>query len=325
MTFGRISNLAELPQKLSGGVIAIGNFDGVHRGHQWVLQAALAEAARRQCPAIVLTFEPHPKTFFAPQNPVFRLTNATSKAELLEYMGFNAVIEHAFDQDFASTTAGDFVSSALIDTLGASHVVTGYDFHFGKGREGSPKFLQNSGEKFGFGVSIIEAFTDEGGETVSSSRIRECLAAGAISEANGLLGYTFRSRGEVIKGQQIGRTLGFPTANLSLVAETTLAHGIYAVRTKTADGKIRDGVASYGRRPTFDNGEALLETFIFDFDGEIYGETLTVYFYGWLRGEEKFDNAEALRLQMERDAEEARALLSAFGPEEGLWPVTHAT
>ncbi len=323
MAICRVFEIAELPNELQGGVIAIGNFDGVHRGHQWVLQAALVEARRRNRPAIVLTFEPHPKTFFAPQNPVFRLTEASTKADIFEHMGFDGVIEHPFDQEFASTSAGIFVEQVLLNTLAASHVVTGYDFHFGKGREGSPEFLRQAGEKHGFGVSVIEAFADEGGETISSSRVRECLAKGDISEANGLLGYVFRLSGEVIRGRQIGRTLGYPTANLVMPAETRLRQGIYAVRAVTDDGKLHDGVASYGRRPTFDDGEALFETNIFDFEREIYGEILTILLFGWLRGEEKFDTAEVLKIQMDQDAEEARALLSAFDPEEGLWPIIH--
>ena len=323
MAICRISNIADLSDELQGGVIAIGNFDGVHRGHQWVLQSALVEAKRRNCPAIVLTFEPHPKTFFAPQNPVFRLTEAATKAAIFGKLGFDGVIEHQFDKDFASTTAESFVEQVLLNKLSASHVVTGYDFHFGKGRQGSPEFLHHSGEMHGFGVSIIEAFTDEGGETVSSSRIRDCLAGGKISEANGLLGYAYRIRGEVIRGRQVGRTLGYPTANIMMPEETRLRHGIYSVRAMTENGKLHDGVASYGRRPTFDNGEALFETYIFDFDNEIYGETLNVSIFGWLRGEEKFENADSLKIQMDKDAAEARAMLSTFGPEEGLWPITH--
>ena len=324
MDFQRITDLKGLPGKLKGGVIAIGNFDGVHRGHQWVLQAALVEAQRRNCPAIVLTFEPHPKTFFAPDRPVFRLTEANSKSAILEQMGFDAVVEYRFDSELASTSAQNFVQQVLLDAFAASHVVTGYDFHFGKGREGTPEFLRSSGESHGFGVSIIEAFTDEGGETISSSRIRDCLEQGLVSEANGLLGYAFRTTGEVIRGKQLGRTLGFPTANLSLAPEARLRHGIYAVRARTPDGNLSDAVASYGRRPTFDNGEALLETCLFDFDKDIYGEMLTVFFFGWLRGEEKFDTVEALKSRMNRDVEEAKALLSGFGPQEGLWPLVHA-
>ena len=321
MSFIRINNPADFPEKYKGGVIAIGNFDGVHRGHQAVLETAVKLAEIAGVSATVLTFEPHPRTVFVPDSPVPRLTPAPCKAELIEHLGFDCVVEHTFDKKFASTNAIDFVEKTLMDTLGASHVVTGYDFHFGKGREGSPQFLAANGERLGFATTIVQAFHDEGGGVVSSSRIRDCLAEGEISEANGLLGYAYRHSGIVQKGKQIGRTLNYPTANLTMPAESTLKHGIYAVRARLADGSIHDGVASYGRRPTFDNGEALLETFIFDFDGDIYGQQLTIYLHGWIRGEEKFDSVEALVTQMDKDSADARAMLAALGPEQGLWPI----
>ena len=321
MNFIRLDNPSDFPDSLKGGVIAIGNFDGVHRGHQAVLQTAVKLAEVAGISATVLTFEPHPRTVFVPDAPVPRLTPAPCKAELIEHLGFNCVVEHKFDKDFASTNAIDFVEKTLMNELGASHVVTGYDFHFGKGREGSPQFLAANGERLGFATTIVQAFQDEGGGVVSSSRIRECLAQGEISEANGLLGYAFRHTGVVQKGKQIGRTLNYPTANLTMPAESTLKHGIYAVRAKLADGTIKDGVASYGRRPTFDNGEALLETFIFDFEGDLYHQELTIYLHGWIRGEEKFDSVEALVEQMDKDSIDARAMLSALAPEQGLWPI----
>ncbi|MEM9278766.1 MAG: bifunctional riboflavin kinase/FAD synthetase [Pseudomonadota bacterium] len=323
MTFLRIQNPADFPETLKGGVVAIGNFDGVHRGHQAVLSQAVNLAKANSVPATVLTFEPHPRTFFKPDTPVFRLTDAPTKASLLEALGFDCVVEHEFNLDFSGTPAGDFVENVLIDQFAVSHVVTGYDFHFGKGREGSPQFLMQAGEEHGFSATIVTAFSDEGGGVVSSSRIRECLAEGDFAEANGLLGYTYRVSGEVIKGQQLGRTLGYPTANISLPAEANLAHGIYAVRARLEDGSLHNGVASYGRRPTFDNGKALLETFIFDFSGDLYGQQITIYLDSWLRGEEKFDSAEALVEQMDRDSEEAKSFLATLGPEQGIWPVVH--
>ncbi len=321
MNFTRVNNPSDFPQDLKGGVIAIGNFDGVHRGHQAVLQTAVKLAELAGVCATVLTFEPHPRTVFVPDAPVSRLTPASCKADLIEHLDFSCVVEHHFDKDFASTNAIDFVEKTLMEKLGASHVVTGYDFHFGKNREGSPQFLAANGERLGFATTIVQAFQDEGGQVVSSSRIRECLAQGEIAEANGLLGYAFRHTGKVQKGKQIGRTLNYPTANLTMPAESTLKHGIYAVRAKLADGTIHDGVASYGRRPTFDNGEALLETFIFDFEGDLYDQELTIYLHGWIRGEEKFDSVEALVEQMDRDSMDARAMLGPLGPEQGLWPV----
>ncbi len=323
MSILRIQSLADFPETLKGGVVAIGNFDGVHRGHQSVLCQAVNLAKANGVSATVLTFEPHPRTFFKPDSPVFRLTDAKTKAELFGALGFDCVVEHAFDGDLSSTPAADFVRDLLVEKFGVSHVVTGYDFHFGKGREGSPQFLMQSGETHGFSATIVTAFSDEGGGVVSSSRIRECLSEGKLAEANGLLGFSYRVSGEVVKGAQLGRTLGYPTANISLPPEATLAHGIYAVRAKLADGTIHNGVASYGRRPTFDNGEALLESFIFDFSADLYGQEITIYLESWLRGEEKFDSAEALVEQMDKDSEEAKAYLSMLGPEEGLLPVIH--
>ena len=180
--------------------------------------------------------------------------------------------------------------------------------------------MNRAGQRAGFDTTVVEEFGDEGGETVSSSRIRACLAAGKVSEANGLLGYAFRVSGKVVKGNQLGRELGFPTANLALPPETRLGLGIYAVRFKVNDGALLEGVASFGRRPTFDNGQILLETFVFDFSGDLYDQIVTVYFHGWLRGEEKFDGKDALIEQMNLDSQEAEAFLSGLAQNHGLWP-----
>ncbi|MCM2294100.1 bifunctional riboflavin kinase/FAD synthetase [Allorhizobium sp. BGMRC 0089] len=313
--FHRNEMKMQLPDALKGGVVAIGNFDGVHRGHQSVLERALAIAAEKQVPALVLTFEPHPRSVFNPAKPVFRLTPAPLRAKLLEAMGFQAVIEYPFDLDFSRRSAEDFVRSILIDWIGASHVVTGFDFHFGKGREGGPAYMIEAGKRFGFGVKLLDAFRDENAEVVSSSRIRALLADGAIGEINGLLGYRFTVEAEVIKGQQLGRTLGFPTANMALQAESTLRPGIYAVRLRRPDGVIRDGVASFGYRPTVtESGVPLLETFVFDFSGDLYGEVCAVSFFGHLRDEWKFSGLDPLVAQIRKDEEEARALLSGVTP-----------
>lgn len=307
--------------KQRGGVVAIGNFDGVHRGHQQVLCKAVDLAVQNNCPAVALTFEPHPRSYFKPDAPVFRLTDAEIKAGLLEALGFAGVYECAFDAKLASKSAEEFVQSELIDMLGATHVVIGYDFHFGKDRQGSPAFMSENAGRFGFQIHIVEKFDDEGGDTISSSRIRQCLAEGRLAEANGLLGYSFRVRGVVTAGKQLGRTLGYPTANVNLPPETELAHGVYAVRVGLQNGEVRNGVASYGRRPTFDNGAVILEVHIFDFDEDIYGQELTVYLESYLRGEERFESIEALTDQMNRDRDEAIQFLSMMGPEQGLTPV----
>jgi riboflavin kinase / FMN adenylyltransferase len=315
----RFHDFADLPMDLRGGVAAIGNFDGVHRGHQIVLEKALELAAALGKPAIVLTFEPHPRTVFQPDQPVFRLTPPQLKAEILSTMGFSAVIEQSFNENFAGISADAFVHDLLIGGLGVSHVVTGFDFHFGKNRQGGPAFLMAAGGREGFKVTLVDAFRDEGGTVISSSRIRDCLAHADTSGAAGLLGYRFFAQAPVIEGKKLGRTLGYPTANMQLAPETRLAHGIYAVRFRRADGSLRDGVASFGRRPTVVNdGAPLLETFVFGFDGDLYGETCAVAFFGYLRPELKFDGLDALMVQMKHDEEEARALLSGVRPLSAL-------
>lgn len=317
--FQRILDVAELPAVLRGGVVAIGNFDGVHRGHQAVLERALGEAVRGGVPALVLTFEPHPRTVIRPEAPLWRITPAPMKARLIAELGFDAVIEQEFSPGFAARSAEDFVTEVLIAGLGTRHVVTGFDFHFGKDRQGDPTYLMDAGERHGFDVSLVDAFRDEGAEVVSSSRIRAALAQGEVAEAAGLLGYRFTVSAEVTRGKQLGRTLGFPTANMTLAPEAALKHGIYAVRLRGADGRLHDGVASFGRRPTVDtDGAPLLETFVFDFARDLYGETASVSFIGFLRGEEKFESLDALVVQMKRDEEEARALLAGVRPLSDL-------
>ncbi|MFC4625917.1 bifunctional riboflavin kinase/FAD synthetase [Daeguia caeni] len=315
MPFQRLSGIDAVPEQLQHCVVAIGNFDGVHRGHQAVLERALEQARRDNLPAVVLTFEPHPRSYFRPSEPVDRLTDAAAKAEILRIMGFDAVIEQPFTADFAARTAEDFVQHILVEKLHASFVVTGYDFHFGKGRTGTPQFLQQSGAAAGFGVVLVDAFLDEGGMQISSTRVRNLLHQGEVSEAAGLLGYRYRVRGEVIHGKKLGRSLGFPTANMMLQSRTGLKYGIYAVRFRRADGSLHDGVASFGKRPTVDeDGVPLLETYLFDFSGDLYGEIATVSLFGFLRGEEKFDGLDALVAQIRRDEEEARALLAGAKP-----------
>jgi riboflavin kinase / FMN adenylyltransferase len=313
--FHRNETKQPLPEHLRGGVIAIGNFDGVHRGHQTVLQRALDIARERGIPALVLTFEPHPRTVFRPARPVFRLTPAPLKARILEGMGFSAVIEYPFDRSFSEISAHDFICAILMDWLHASEVVTGFDFHFGKGREGGPAFLMAAGQDNGFGVTLVDAFRDENASVISSSFIRYLIGEGAVVEAAGQLGYRYTVEAEVIGGKQLGRTLGYPTANMQLPPEVELRNGIYAVRYRRPDGSLHDGVASYGRRPTVDtDGAPLLETFLFDFSADLYGEVSAVSFFGHLRDELKFDGLDALVVQMKRDEEEARTLLSGVKP-----------
>ncbi len=315
----RIADLIEMPAPLRGGVVAIGNFDGVHRGHQSVLEPALEIARRDNVPALVLTFEPHPRQVFRPDVPLFRLTPAPMKAALLGALGFDAVVEQQFDRAFFGLSPQDFVQSVLVEGLGITHVVTGFDFHFGKNRGGTPELLKAAGREHGFGVTVVDAYADEGGAVISSSRIRGLLGKGDVAEATGLLGYRYTVEAEVTGGQKLGRTLGFPTANMALPPETGLSHGIYAVRFRRADGRLYNGVASFGRRPTVtEEGAPLLETFLFDFDGDLYGEVCSVSLFSFLRGEEKFDGLEALVAQMKSDEAEARALLAEVKPMSAL-------
>jgi len=228
-------------------------------------------------------------------------------------MGFDAVICETFDENLSSLEAEDFIERHLVQNLGASHVVTGFNFHFGKNRKGTPQLLADEGKKHGFEVTSVERYVDAGGERVSSSRIRNALEDGDIERANILLGRNWRVRGHVQKGQQLGRTLGYPTTNIKLHPATTLCHGIYAVRLIRADGSIHDGVASFGKRPTFDNGAPLLETFIFNFSDDLYDEFIAVELIGWVRPEEKFDSPEALVSQMDKDCLVAKKILAKAG------------
>ena len=306
----RINGGQTLSDDLRGGVVAIGNFDGVHRGHQSVLDRALEIANENNVPALVMTFEPHPRAVFNPENAPFRISPAPLKAVLLEKLGFNAVIEQAFDKNFASNSAQDFINNILVKQFGVSHVVTGFDFHFGKGREGGPAFLMAAGEERGFGVTLVDAFRDENADVISSSRIRQLLIDGELGEANALLGYRFTVEGEIVKGRQLGRELGYPTANMVLHQENGLKPGIYAVKFRDGEGNLRDGVASFGVRPTVeDDGAPILETFVFDFTGDLYAQNCQVHLVSYLREEQKFDDLDSLVVQMKLDDAEAREVL----------------
>lgn len=311
----RWASAEPLPHDLRNAVVAVGNFDGLHRGHQAVLQTTLELAKQDGRPAVVLTFEPHPRSFFNPEHPVDRLTAAAEKAHILGILGFDAVVEQAFTDEFSELTAQQFIEDILVDQLGASRVITGTDFHFGKMRQGDPAFLMNAGDEHGFAVTLIDSFMDEGKSVVSSSRVRTCLAEGDVVGAAGLLGYHYMVTSPVVHGRKLGRTLGFPTANMELPPQTQLRQGIYAVRFRRENGDLYDGVASFGRRPTVNsNGEPLLETFLFDFSGNLYDEVCAVSFFSYLRGEVKFDSLDALMVQMQQDEAEARAVLAGVQP-----------
>jgi riboflavin kinase/FMN adenylyltransferase len=299
-----------VPPALAGAVAAIGNFDGVHLGHRVLVEGVRAAAREAGRPAAVLTFEPHPRAYFTPDAPMFRLTGLAAKEIVFAQLGLDGLIVRRFDGALAATGARAFVLDFLRGSLGLSGVVVGHDFHFGRGREGTPAILADLCREAGMSCRIVApvALSDES-DPVSSSAIRAALASGDVARANALLGYRWFVLGPVRHGDKRGRQLGFPTANVRL-PDCGLAHGIYAVRVRLGPGMFRDGVASYGRRPTFDDGAPLLEVHLFDFADDLYGQEIAVEFVGYIRGEERFASADALVARMHVDASEARALLA---------------
>lgn len=303
----------EVPRPLQGAVYALGNFDGVHRGHQIVIGEAARVAKDLGVPLGVLVFEPHPKQFFFPDEPFFRLTPFRAKARLLEKLGVDILAALPFDAEMAKRLGPDFVLDVLVNGLHACHVVAGYDFRFGKGRTGDAAMLAYMGEAEGFGVSVVEEVA-HGGEAYSSTRIRERLAAGDPRGAADLLGHAWTVETHVMTGDKRGRTIGFPTANLALEDHVQPALGVYAVRIEIEDGAHKgfyEGVANLGKRPTFNKSDVVLEVHIFDFDGDIYGQHLAVSFIDYLRPEQKFDGLESLKAQIARDSASAREILAA--------------
>ena len=298
----------ELPPDLRRAFIAIGNFDGVHRGHRAVIDRAIELAREDRRPAVVLTFEPHPRAFFRKDQPLFRLTPEPEKLKLLAAAGLDGAVVMQFDGKLAGVTAEDFVKDMLVRRLSAAGVVVGDNFQFGRRRQGNAEFLREQGEERGFEVELVKPLLFRG-KPVSSSAIRELLAKGEVDEASKLLGYTWFVSGKVIHGEKRGRELGYPTANIALDPACDLAHGIYAVRVRVR-GEIRDGVASFGRRPTFGGGAPLLEVFLFDFESDIYDEEIDAAFFGWVRPEAKFADAAELTRQMDADSAMAREKLA---------------
>src|SRR3954464_2799791 len=276
----------------TGAVVAMGNFDGVHLGHRAVIRAALQMAKRHDRPAFAVTFEPHPRRFFSPNTPQFRLSDETAKLRLLAGTGLAGAVVMTFDKARAGTSAQDFIHHDLIERLGISGIAVGYDFHFGKGRVGSPSLLVGEAPRLGIEVDV-QSHVDIEERPVSSSAIRMALAEGQIADAAAMLGGPWFVTATVIHGEKRGRDLGYPTANMKLDRNCGLKHGIYAVRVGH-DGKVYDGVASFGRRPTFDNGAPLLEVFLFDFKGDLYGAVLDVAFIAFIRDELKFESTEPL-------------------------------
>ncbi len=292
-----------------GAVVAMGNFDGVHLGHRVVIAAAMEMAQKAKRPALAVTFEPHPRHFFSPNTPQFRLSSENDKLRLLAGMGLDGAVVMTFDAKRAGTSAQDFINHELTGRLGISGIAVGYDFHFGKGRMGTPSLLAAEAPRLGIEVHI-QPHVDILDRPVSSSAIRMALTEGQVADATAMLGAPWFVSGEVIHGEKRGRDLGFPTANLRLDPHCGLKHGIYAVRVGRGAERF-DGVASFGRRPTFDNGAPLLEVFLFDFNGDLYGQRLDVAFIAFLREEAKFSGIDALVAQMNDDTARAKAQLSA--------------
>jgi riboflavin kinase/FMN adenylyltransferase len=294
--------------RFTGAVLAIGNFDGVHRGHRAVLDTAIERARALARPAAALTFEPHTRSYFRPQEPPFRLTDEEAKLRLLATTDLDGAIVLEFGMELASLSAGEFIQRVLIEQFQVAGAVVGFNFQFGKGRSGSPALLQSEGSECGFIVDVMPPLEDEG-RPVSSSAIRAALADGQVIEAAELLGFPWFVTATVSHGEKRGRDLGFPTANLPLDPACELKHGIYAVRVEFG-GNRHDGVASFGRRPTFDNGAPLLEVFLFDFSGDLYGHSMDIAFIGWIRPELRFDSVAELVERMNEDARQARAVLA---------------
>ncbi|MGB3808574.1 MAG: bifunctional riboflavin kinase/FAD synthetase [Parvibaculum sp.] len=312
-----LRHYSPVPRPLQGGVYALGNFDGVHRGHQKVIGEAARVARELGAPLGVLVFEPHPRQFFFPDEPFFRLTPFRAKARLLEKLGVEILAALPFDAEMAKKLAPEFVLDVLVNGLNATHVVAGYDFRFAKGRTGDAAVLSYMGGEEGFGVSIVGEVAHEG-EPYSSTRIREKLASGNPRGAAELLGHWWTVESHVMTGDQRGRTIGFPTANLSLEDHVQPALGVYAVRVEIEDGPhkgFHDGVANLGRRPTFDKKDIVLEVHLFDFAGDIYGQHVAVSFVDYLRPELKFDGLDALKAQIAKDSARAREILASLPHE----------
>jgi riboflavin kinase/FMN adenylyltransferase len=305
----RLDHRQHLPEALRGAILALGNFDGFHQGHQAVVGAAIAWARREGRPAIVATFDPHPVRYFRPDAEPFRLTTLDQRQKLFAEAGADAMLVFHFDADIAGMTAERWVGEMIHGHLGIAGVTTGEDFVFGKDRGGNAEALRHFGEPLGIATHAVAGVSDDEGP-ISSSRIRSALKAGDCAMASRLLTRPFAIRGVVQHGDKLGRTIGYPTANLPLGTYLRPRYGIYAVTGQLPGGRMVQGAANIGVRPTFDPPKELLEPYFFDFSGDLYGAEIEVAFHHFLRPEAKFDSLDALTAQMERDCDEARRLLA---------------
>ena len=312
-----------VPKELKGAVVAIGNFDGIHRGHQKLLEITRARAQADGRPWGVVTFEPHPRTFFKPSEPVFRLTPAALKSRLIAALGASFTDVLDFNSELSSLEPAAFVARYLTERLAVTHVVSGYDFHFGRGRKGSPASMVEFGKAHGFGVTIVDQVTDEGDlhSPFSSSSIRRALRHGHVADAAHELGYHWTVMGEVVKGDQRGRAIGFPTLNIVLEPGADPFRGIYAVRVRDAavkGGGAWPGAGYFGDRPTFDTGRTFLEAFLIGFTGDLYGKTLLVELVDLIRPDRRFNSVAELTEQMQQDCEAASARLARLDRDNPL-------
>ena len=314
MTIPRIHARDPMPDALRGAVVALGNFDGFHLGHQAVAQEAIAQARAAGRPAIIATFDPHPVRYFVPDAAPFRLTSLDQRQRLFAAAGADAMLVFDFDATLAATTAEDFIAKLLVEHLGVSAVVTGEDFTFGRARGGNINVLRDVGAAHGLGSIAMGPVSDEGG-VISSSRIREALQSGDCATANRLLTRPFSVEGVVQHGDKNGRLLGFPTANIDMSNYLRPRYGIYAVKGRLAansgqGGRVLNGAANLGIRPSFDPPKELLEPYFFDFAEDLYGQTIEVELHAFIRGEAKFDDMDALMAQMQADCDVARGILA---------------
>ena len=305
----RLDGASRVPPHLAGGIVALGNFDGFHLGHQAVVGAAVARARQEGRPALVATFDPHPVRYFRPDAPPFRLTTLDQRQELFAAAGADATVVFRFDAALAALTAEQFVEQRLVGCLAAAGIVTGEDYTFGNAKAGDVGVLAALGERLGFATRAVAPVTLDG-EPVSSSRIRAALRVGDTAIATRLLTRPFAIRGEVQHGDKVGRTIGYPTANLDMGGYLRPAYGIYAVRGRLADGRVLDGAANLGIRPSFVPPKELLEPYFFDFAGDLYGQEIEVELVDYLRPEARFDSLDALTAQMDADCARARTILA---------------
>lgn len=314
---------SEVPAPLKGGVLALGNFDGLHLGHQAVLAKARETARGHGVAAGVMTFEPHPRLYFKPEQEAFRLSPFRIKVRLIEALGLDYLYVQTFDRDFSKRTAENFVEEVLVGGLGVSHIVVGYDYVFGFQRKGNVALLHDLAARHGFGVTAVGELTLPGGARYSSTNVRNLLKEGRPDEAAQLLGRFWEIEGRVEHGHQRGRTLGFPTANLPYRDYLHPKKGVYAVRAgidRGIDTVWHSGVANFGSRPTFDKKDVLLEVHLFDYAGDLYGRHLRVALMDFIRPEQKFDGLEALKAQIAADCTTARGLLARHEFSAGAAP-----